>query len=65
MVVKLGTWWSPSLYLCLRWLGEWLLARLPAEPGAGGGPPARSFEELSRVEKMEVAFSHLDRDLSG
>jgi hypothetical protein len=57
-----------TLLVVFRWLGEWLLARVPADgEGAESSPPAptRSFEELSRQEKVGLAFRYLDRDSSG
>lgn len=49
------------------------MAQLPPESRGGMGgvhdgpahPPSKSFEELSRAEKCELAFAHLDRDGSG
>ncbi|GFH20405.1 hypothetical protein HaLaN_17517, partial [Haematococcus lacustris] len=54
------------------WLGSWLLEQCPsdgtdldsASHGAADQAP-RAWQELSRVEKVERAFQHLDTNKSG
>ncbi|KAL6751356.1 hypothetical protein V8C86DRAFT_683944 [Haematococcus lacustris] len=62
--------WKP--FSPLRWLGSWLLEQCPsdgtdldsASHGAADQAP-RAWQELSRVEKVERAFQHLDTNKSG
>uniref|UniRef100_A0A7S3VP16 Calmodulin n=1 Tax=Dunaliella tertiolecta TaxID=3047 RepID=A0A7S3VP16_DUNTE len=71
--------WAP--FSPLRWLGTWMLERSTNGPYGNNSSnpkhgaveewlstninPMRTFAELSRHDKVALAFRHLDRDCSG